>query len=82
MTGQALEICNAQLGVDGDSGRYPEFKGNVNAIDARPFWREKEISPSGQGYHYNHNAETYMEVGEALGWAMADLWERQTKNSK
>ena len=82
LTGQALEICNAQLGVDGDSGRYPEFKGNVNAIDARPFWREKEISPSGQGYHYNHNAETYMEVGEALGWAMADLWERPTKSSK
>ena len=36
-------------------------------------WRDKEVSPSGQGHHYNHNAETYMEVGNALGWAMADL---------
>ena len=73
LTGHALEICNAQLAVDGDAGRYPEFHGNVNAIDARPFWRDKEISPSGQGYHYNHNAETYMEVGQALGWAMVEI---------
>ena len=50
-----------------------EFKGNVKAIDARPFCRDKEVSPSGQGYHYNHNAETYMNVGEAMGRAMADL---------
>ena len=48
-------------------------QGNVKAIDARPFWRDKSVSPSGQGYHYNHNAETYMEVGNALGWAMAEL---------
>ena len=59
--------------MDGDKGKYPEFKGNVKAIDARPFWRGREVSPSGQGYHYNHNAETYMEVGNALGRAMAEL---------
>jgi hypothetical protein len=29
--------------------------------------------PSGQGYHYNQNAETHMEVGNALGRAMAEL---------
>ncbi|MDA7918539.1 hypothetical protein N9B20_02635 [Mariniblastus sp.] len=73
LTGHALEICNAQLAVDGDAGKYPEFHLNVKAIDARPFWRDKELSPSGQGYHYNHNAETYMEVGQALGWAMVEL---------
>jgi hypothetical protein len=28
---------------------------------------------SAVGYHYNRNAETYMEVGNALGWAMADM---------
>ena len=26
-----------------------------------------------QGYHYNHNAETYMETGLRLGRAMTDL---------
>ena len=30
-------------------------------------------SPKNQGYHYNRNAETYMEVGLRLGWAMAEL---------
>ncbi len=73
LSGPGLTVCNAQLAVDGDSGKYPEFKGNVKVIDARPFWRDKSISPGGQGYHYNHNAETYMEVGESLGRAMAEL---------
>ena len=57
-------------------GKYPEFAGNVKTIDARPFWRDKSISPTGAGYHYNHNAETYMEVGNALGWAMSELLNR------
>jgi alpha-galactosidase len=76
LSGHGLTVCNAQLAVDGDTGKYPEFKGNVKTIDARPFWREREVSPSGQGYHYHHNAETYMEVGEALGRAMAALLAR------
>jgi alpha-galactosidase len=77
LSGHGLTICDAQLAVDGDTGKYPEFQGNVKAIDARPFWREREVSPSGQGYHYHHNAETYMEVGNALGRAMAALLARQ-----
>ena len=69
-----LTVAQAQLAVDGSTGNYPEFKGNVKTIDARPFWRDKSVSPSGAGHHYNHNAETYMEVGNALGRAMADLF--------
>lgn len=77
LDGNGLTIANAQLAVSGDTGKYPEFKGNVKAIDARPFWREKEVSPnSRQGYHYYHNAETYMEVGDALGRAMAELLDK------
>ncbi|QDV84744.1 hypothetical protein [Planctomycetes bacterium TBK1r] len=41
--------------------------------DGKPAAADKSVSPSGAGYHYNHNAETYMEVGNALGWAMAEL---------
>lgn len=73
LSGHGLTVCNAQLAVDGSAGKYPEFKGNVKTIDARPYWRDKEVSPSGAGYHYNLNAETYMEVGTALGRAMAEL---------
>lgn len=71
--GFGLQIAEAQLAVDGDKGKYPEFKGNVKAVDVRSFWREADVSPVNQGYHYNHNAETYYEVGNALGRAMAEL---------
>jgi len=73
LKGPGLAVANAQLAVSGETGKYPAFKGNVKTVEARDFWRDKSVSPSGAGYHYNHNAETYMDVGNALGWAMADL---------
>lgn len=73
LAGHGLTIAKAQLAVSGETGKYPEFEGNVKCVDARPFWRDKSVSPSGQGYHYNHHAETYMEVGESLGKAMVEL---------
>ena len=73
LKGHGLTVAKAQLAVSGETGKYPQFKGNVKTIDARPFWRDSTVSPSKQGYHYNHNAETYMEVGTELGWAMAEL---------
>ena len=72
LAGPGLTIANAQLAV-GDPKKYPEFAGNVKCVEARDFWREVDVSPKDQGYHYNRNAETYMEVGNALGWAMAEL---------
>lgn len=70
--GFGLKIAEAQLAV-GDPDKHPEFKGNVKAVDTRDLWREAADSPVNQGYHYNHNAETYMETGLRLGWAMAEL---------
>jgi hypothetical protein len=70
--GNALRIAEAQLAV-ADPARHPEFAGNVKTIDARPFWRDARISPKNQDYHYNHNAETYMLCGDALGRAMVEL---------
>ena len=67
------KVAQAQLNVDGTAGIYPEFAGNVKTIEARGFWRDSSISPSGQGYHYNWNAETYLLVGDALGRAMVGL---------
>jgi len=77
LASHGLTVANAQLAVSGETGKYAEFKGNVKTIDARPFWRDSSVSPSGAGYHYNHNAETYMEVGNALGRAMAKLLEEK-----
>lgn len=66
--GNGGKILNAQLAVDGTSGKYPEFKGNVATVYTNP------LSKGGSGNgHYGGNAETYMDVGEAMGRAMADL---------
>lgn len=67
-----LKIAEAQLAI-ADAKKHLEFAGNVKAVDSRDLWREAADSPANQGYHYNHNAETYMEVGLRLGWAMAEL---------
>jgi len=66
--GNGGKILEAQLAVDGASGKYPEFKGNVATVYAHP------LSKGGSGNsHYNGNAETYMDVGEAMGNAMVKL---------
>lgn len=67
-----VKIAEAQLNA-ADPERHPELAGTVRTVDARPFWRDSAISPKNQDYHYNHNAETYMLVGDALGRAMVEL---------
>lgn len=62
----------AQMAV-GDPKQHPEFAGTVASIDTRGFWRSQGESPTGTGYHYNHNAETYVLTGDALGRAMVEL---------
>jgi len=76
--GLGLKIAEAQLAV-GDAKKYPKFDGNVRAVDSRDLWREADVSPKNQGYHYNRNAETYLEVGLRLGWATADLLKKQER---
>ncbi len=71
--GNAKLVFQAQLNIS-DPKLHPEFAGNVKTIDTRPFWRDAAVSPSNQSYHYNHNAETYMLVGDALGRAMVELY--------
>ncbi len=64
------QILDAMLAVDGrgESPKYPEFHGNVAAVYTHP------LSKGGSsGGHYGGNAETYMDVGEAMGRAMVEL---------
>jgi len=76
MAGGTLKVWEAQMAI-GDPKKHPEFAGTVKTVDTRDFWRSAEESPSGQGYHYNRNAETYVLVGEALGRGMVKLLEGQ-----
>ncbi len=61
-------IFDAQMAVDGESGKYPEFKGNVATVYAHPL----SMGGASNG-HYNGNAKTYMNVGLGLGEAMAKI---------
>jgi hypothetical protein len=67
-TNGAGKILEAVLAVDGASGKYPEFKGNVAGVYTHPLSKG-----SSSGSHYGGNAETYMNVGEAMGKAMVKL---------
>lgn len=73
MEDNTLAVANAQLAVTGDKGKYSEFKGNVKTVETRDFWRSAEESPKNQGYHYNQNAETYLNVGQAMGKGMLEV---------
>lgn len=66
---RALSLMKAQAAV----AEHAEFKGNVAFVGTKAFWRPVEASPSGQGYHWNTNAETYWLIGEAMGQAMLKL---------
>jgi len=72
MSSKDTEIWKAQMAM-ADPKKHPEFAGQVKTVDTRGFWRQADESPTGTGYHYNHNAETYMLTGDALGRAMVEL---------
>ena len=61
-------ILQGVLNVDGNSGKYKDFKGNVASVYSHPL--SKGSSSNG---HYGGNAETYMNIGEAMGKAMVKL---------
>jgi len=63
------QILDAMLAVDGKSGKYPEFVGNVAAVYTHPL----VAGPGSSSSHYGGNAETYMNIGEAMGAAMMEL---------
>ena len=68
------QILEAQLAVDGKTGKYKEFEGNVASVYTHPL--SKGGASNG---HYGGNAETYMNIGEAMGQAMADLLNTDSK---
>jgi hypothetical protein len=73
-------IKMAQLAM-GDTAKYPQFAGNVAVVDTdKPygqkklqFWFDTKDSPSSQGYHWNNNARSYMNVGMSMAEEMRKL---------
>ena len=64
------QILDALLNVGCDSGsrcKHPEFQGNVATVYSYP------LSVGDSPAEFNHNAETYMNVAQAMGEAMIAL---------
>jgi hypothetical protein len=72
------KIHDAQMAV-GDPAKHPEFAGNVKSVDTKPFFRAPNQSPGGYATVYNSNAESFLEIGEAMGKAMLELQKQNTK---
>ncbi|MEM9367092.1 MAG: sialate O-acetylesterase [Planctomycetota bacterium] len=66
---RALALMKSQASI----AKREEFEGSVAFVPTQSFWRAREESPTGQGYHWNSNAETYYLIGEAMGKAMLGL---------
>ena len=68
MTPNQQKVFDAQMAV-GDKDKYPEFAGNVISIDTRPMCRPPAQCPGGRD-RYLGNAESYLEIGEAMARAL------------
>ncbi len=66
-SGTEKDILEAQLAIS-DPSEHPEFKGDVATVYSHPL--SKGGASNG---HYGGNAETYMNVGQAMGAAMVEL---------
>ncbi len=62
------KILEATLNIDGQRGKYKAHKGKVASVYSNPL----SMGGSSSG-HYGGNAETYMNIGQAMGKAMATL---------
>ena len=58
LDGPGLTVLEAQLAVSGETGKYPQFAGNVKAVDARPFWRDAR----------NADCRRRSEIDRSLRW--------------
>lgn len=73
-SGNEKYIIDAQFAVS-DPNKHPEFAGDVATVYTHP------LSKGGaSNSHYGGNAETYMNVGEAMGQAMVELGRSALKN--
>lgn len=70
--GNTSTVMQAMFNVDGASGKYPQFEGNVATV----YTHDMAQGGSGNG-HYGGNAEVSMDVGRAMGEAMAKMLQRQ-----
>jgi len=70
--GYGGNVLVAQMNV-GNPLLHPEFAGTVTTVDTRPFDFGELLSASSDATHWNHNAESYFNVGQSMGQAMVAM---------
>jgi hypothetical protein len=68
---QRKQIFDAQMAV-GNQEKYPEFGGKVISVDTLPMCRPSAECPGGRD-PYRGNAESYLEIGDAMAEAMLKI---------
>jgi hypothetical protein len=71
--GVFLRIHNDLVPAQRAVAELPQFKGTVAIAETWNFWRGPNESPADAGHHWNDNAESYFQVGTAMGKRMAKL---------
>lgn len=71
LSAKQKQVFDAQMAM-GDKEKYPDFVGNVISVDTRGACRPSATSP-GSRDNYNGNAESYLEIGDAMGQAMLNI---------
>jgi len=71
MNARQQKVFDAQMAIS-DKAKYPEFEGNVMAIDTRPFLRPPQQSPGGRD-RFQGNAESYLQTGQAMAQTLLRL---------
>ena len=82
MRGNAALVFQAQMNLSSYE-KYPNHVGHVATVDTRAAWRGPLQPGNKNDYdsaHYGNNAETFLEVGNAVGLAMAKLLLKQNRN--
>jgi autotransporter-associated beta strand protein len=72
-----VKVINAQAAV-ANPALYPEFAGTVVTVDTRPFDYGNDAGGNNDGYHWNHNAESYFNVGEQMALRLMPLLSSQS----
>ena len=71
--GQTVDRRLGVMKAQEAAANRPEFKGNVQYVETRSFFRDGPVSPRPIRYHWCCNAETYYLIGQGMGKAMIEL---------
>ncbi len=71
--GQTIDRRLGVMAAQEAAANRPEFKGNVQYVETRDFFRDGPVSPRPIRYHWCCNAESYYLIGEGMGKAMIEL---------